>query len=311
MERGLGAVGIVAEGAVLGHRFVDVAAGELFLSHLVAGEAEILAPGVEQALVFRDMGGMAGVAVPGLDRIVHVFMLDHLAVMAAETEIGHGLALQMVFEIGLMGFVAGNTLALFHREMGVRSAFEHVGVFRVAAKTELFVFPAQKVFVGGAVGGVALHTVAVGKRSMFVWLVAEIGVAFAVHAADLLGDGAEIAGGVAVAAGAAAADLLLGVEIETGGAGGRGAVFGDPVHGAADGAGALSDADGVFSRGQGDDLAEGPVPGGWCKGLPRTVGTRDFDGEGGGVVAPGDDPEAIDSDRDRLPWKDQVQGPGR
>lgn len=90
-------MGIVADATVPGRRLVDIAPFKLILSHLVAGNAELLPLLIEQTLVFRGMRGVAGVTVPFRCRFMDVFVIQHLFIMAAETEVTHRITLQVKF----------------------------------------------------------------------------------------------------------------------------------------------------------------------------------------------------------------------
>ena len=92
-------MGVVADAAILASRLVDIAPFKLILTNLVAGNTELLPLLVEQALVFRGMRGVAGVTVPLRRRFMDVFVIQHLFVMAAETELAYRITLQMKFNL--------------------------------------------------------------------------------------------------------------------------------------------------------------------------------------------------------------------
>ncbi len=85
-------MGVMADTAILFYRCMDVPPFEFVLPDLVAGDTQRFTPGVQQALVFGNMRGVAGAAVAVFHRGMDIFVLKHVFVVTPVAEGAYGAA---------------------------------------------------------------------------------------------------------------------------------------------------------------------------------------------------------------------------
>ena len=82
----------MADTAILFYRFMDVPPFEFILSDFMASDAQGFTPGVQQALVFGNVRGMAGAAVAIFHRGMDIFVFKHVFVVTSVAEVAYGVA---------------------------------------------------------------------------------------------------------------------------------------------------------------------------------------------------------------------------